>query len=172
MNHLKKILISLLICSTAACGWHLRGQVDVPVSLRILDLQAPTVNHTTRQTIRQTLLSNGITLSKDATYQLVILKQTSKKRTLAVTSNAKASEYELIQSLHFVVRHHDGQDLSGTLEVTSYRTQLYDATVVIAKAQEEQNLRRQMTQDNASKLLRRLQKLSLSPRKTGLKDAP
>ncbi len=150
-----------------ACGWHLRGQVELPVNLRILDLQTQAVDHTTQSIIRQALLSNGVTLSPDAPYQLVILTETSKKRTLAVTDNAKASEYELIQTLQFVLRDHEGQDLSNDIEIKSYRTLLYDATVVIAKAQEERNLRRQMKQDNANKLLRRLQKLVFMPAKAG-----
>ncbi len=49
------------------------------------------------------------------------------------------------------------------MEVTTYRTQLYDTEAVIGKAQEEKNLRRQMKRDNASKLLQRLKNIVLKP---------
>ncbi len=163
MPALKHSLISLLVCVLmVGCGWHLKGQVELPVSLRILNLNASAVNFDTQKLLKQALLSNGITLASDASYQLKILKDVSKKRTLSVTGNAKASEYELIQTLTFALLDSEGQNIGENMEVTTYRTQLYNSEAVIAKAQEEKNLRRQMKRDNVGKLLQRLKNASLT----------
>ncbi len=152
------ILFTLLM---VGCGWHLKGQVELPIGMRILNLEASAISYDSQKLLKQALLSNGVTLAHDANYTLKIIQETAKKRTLAVTGNAKASEYELIQTLSFVLLDNEGQTLSDTLEVTTYRTQQYDVDAVIGMAQEEKNLRRQMKRDNASKLLQRLQKVSL-----------
>ena len=161
MLTIRKNVLLVLTLFMVGCGWHLKGQVELPIGLRILNLDASAVSFDTQKLLKQALLSNGVTLALDAPYTLKILQDTAKKRTLAVTSNAKASEYELIQTLKFVLLDDQGEALGVPLEVVTYRTQLYDVNAVIGKAREEQNLRRQMKRDNASKLLQRLQKVSL-----------
>ncbi len=161
MLTIRRNILLLFTLFMVGCGWHLKGQVELPIGLRILNLDASLVSFDTQKLLKQSLLSNGVTLAQDAPYTLKILQDSAKKRTLAVTSNAKASEYELIQTLKFVLLDDNAEAVSNTLEVTTYRTQQYDVNAVIGMAQEEQNLRRQMKRDNASKLLQRLQKVSL-----------
>jgi LPS-assembly lipoprotein len=161
MHSLKTSFLATLLVMLSACGWHLKGQVDLPANLRILNLTFSGIGFDSQKLIKQALLSNAVTISKDAPYELKILKDSATKRTLAVTSNAKASEYELIQTLTFMVLNYQGQEMSETIEVVTYRTLAYDAAAAIGKAQEEKNMRREMRRDNASKLLQRLQKLPL-----------
>lgn len=162
MIQLKLLIIALVISVTSACGWHLRGQVELPAALRILDVNVSAVDFASQNAIKQSLLSNGVTLSGDAEYQLKIIKEKAEKRTLAVTTNAKASEYELIQTLQFQLFNADQQAISRVLTVTTYQTLLYDANAEIGKAQEEQNLRIDMKQSNAYKMLLRLKSIKLS----------
>lgn len=161
---LKHVFIALLLsCLVSACGWHLRGQVDVPVGYRILDFQGNGASALTQNLLRQSLLSNGITLSIDAPFSLIITNEQSDRRTLAVTSNAKASEYELIETLTFKVINAQKDAQSEEIAVTSYRTLQYDAAAEIGKAQEEANLRREMKQANAYNVLLRLKAIKLNP---------
>ena len=161
MTHFKLLSIALIITITSACGWQLRGQVDIPAALRILDVNVSTVDLDSKNAIKQSLLSNGVTISQDGQYTLNIIKETSGKRTLAVTSNAKASEYELIQTLEFQLLNAEQQAVSEILTVTTYQTLLYDADAEIGKAQEEQNLRFDMKLSNAYKMLLRLKSVKL-----------
>lgn len=165
MQNLKITFLASLLILLSACGWHLRGQVNMPVALRILDLNVSSVDFVSQNAIKQSLLSNGVTLSQDADYELRILKEESGKRTLAVTSNAKASEYELVQSLTFQLFDTDKQAISEALTVSTYQTLLYDADAEIGKAQEEQNLRIEMKQSNAYKMLLRLKNIILTTAK-------
>jgi LPS-assembly lipoprotein len=164
MQTLKSLLtVTTLAILLTACGWHLRGQVDVPVAFRILNVDVSKVDFISQNAIKQSMLSNGITLADDAPFTLVVLDEAATRRALAVTSNAKASEYELSQSLTFVLQNSEGQVVSDELEVVSYQTLQYDAEAEIGKAQEEQNLRIDMKQANAYKMLLRLKAVKLKP---------
>lgn len=154
------LTLVLSIAVLTACGWQLRGQVNLPAPLRILAVDNQGVENITENYVRQALLSNGVTLSDEADYKLTLLQENNTRRVLAVTSNAKASEYELKQTLQARIHKGEWQEL---IEVSSFRTQLYDAAAEIGKAQEAAELRADMRRDNANRLLRRLQSLKLEP---------
>ena len=159
------LIISLLCSLVSACGFHLRGQVDLPVGLRILNLEAQAAEAMTQNLLRQSMLSNGVTLSQDAPYTLKIISESGNRRVLSVTSNAKASEYELTQNLSFKLLNAEGEAVSEEINITSYRTLQYDADAEIGKAQEEANLRREMKQNNAYNVLMRLKAIKLPTKK-------
>ncbi|MCP5325237.1 MAG: hypothetical protein H7A09_02785 [Oceanospirillaceae bacterium] len=154
-----KLLLLTAVLAVSACGFHLRGQVDLPYSLRILAVDSNALNYASRKQLKQALESNGVVISEDAQYRLVLLGEDADKRTLSVTSSAKTAEYELHQSLRFVLRNSEGADLMLPQTIESFRTQIYDAEAVIGKAEEEEQIRRDMQTDNIGKLLRRLKAL-------------
>lgn len=161
-----KLLLLTAVLAVSACGFHLRGQVDLPYSLRILAVDSSALNYASRKQLKQVLESNGVVISEDAQYRLVLLSEVADKRTLSVTSSAKTAEYELRQGLRFVLRNSEGADLMLPQSIESFRTQIYDAEAVIGKAEEEEQIRRDLQTDNIGKLLRRLKALkpeSLTP---------
>lgn len=164
-NVIRISILTFLVTLLSACGFHLRGQVDLPVGLRILNLDAQAAETMTQNLLRQSMLSNGVTLSKDAPYTLKIISESGNRRVLSVTSNAKASEYELTQNLSFKLLDANGEAVSEELNITSYRTLQYDADAEIGKAQEEANLRREMKQNNAYNVLIRLKAIKLPKNK-------
>lgn len=164
-NVIRISILTFLVTLLSACGFHLRGQVDLPVGLRILNLNAQAAEAVTQNLLRQSLLSNGVTLAMDAPYTLKIISESGNRRVLSVTSNAKASEYELTQNLSFKLLNAEGDAVSEEINITSYRTLQYDADAEIGKAQEEANLRREMKQNNAYNVLMRLKAVKLPPNK-------
>ncbi|MEY8205579.1 MAG: hypothetical protein RPR40_10970 [Bermanella sp.] len=162
MLTIRQNILLVLTLLMVGCGWHLKGQVELPVGLRILHLETSLVSLDTQKLLKQALLSNGVTLAQDAPYTLKILQDHAQRRTLAVTSGARASEFELIQTLKFVLLDDTGAAQGVPMTVTTYRTQLYDNDAIIGEAQEEQTLRRRMKRDNASKLLQRLKAVVLT----------
>ena len=147
----------LIVTLLSACGWHLRGQANIPPALRILNVDMANADFTTQKLLKNALKNNNVTIASDASYKLLIVKEESKKRTLSVTSSAKASEYELLQVLTFKLLNDEGQALTENLEIKSYRTQQYDADASAGKAQEEVQIRRELKRDNVNKLLLKLQ---------------
>ena len=80
------------------------------------------------------------------------------KRTLAVDSNGRVSEYELNGLLLATLeRHLTGEKIE--IEVTSRRTLANDVNNVVATETEEAQVRSQIDADLVNKLLRRLQSL-------------
>lgn len=146
-----------MITLLTACGWHLRGQANIPPALRILDVNMASADFTTQKLLKNALKNNNVVISADASYKLVIVKDEAKKRTLSVTSSAKASEFELMQILTFKLMNDEGQALTQDLQIKSYRTQQYDANASAGKAQEETQIRRELKRDNVNKLLLKLQ---------------
>ncbi|MFT5593326.1 MAG: LPS-assembly lipoprotein [Oceanicoccus sp.] len=163
MHKIKLTIFVSLLVFLSACGFHLRGQVDLPVALRILNLEAQNAELLTQNLLRQSLLSNGVTLAVDAPYTLKIISESGDRRVLSVTSNAKASEYELTQNLSFELLDTKGNKVSEEITISNYRTLQYDASAEIGKAQEEANLRREMKQYNAYNVLLRLKAIKLKP---------
>jgi len=158
MQTLKVSLITItLIALLSACGWHLRGQANIPPALRILDVNMAKADFTTQKLLKNAFKSNNVTISADASYKLLIVKDEAKKRTLSVSSSAKASEFELQQVLTFKLLNDEGQSLTEDLQIKSYRTQQYDADASAGKAQEEARIRRELKRDNVNKLLLKLQ---------------
>lgn len=161
MLTLNRFIITLLaIGLLSACGWQLRGQVSLPPALRILTVSFESVGYDSQNAIKQALLRNGVTMAADAEHSLIIHSDQASKRTLAVTSSAKASEYELKQTLTFSLKTSEGAVVIDKAKVETYQTLLYDPEAEIGKALEEENLRKDMKNSNAYKLLLRIKGLA------------
>lgn len=172
MQMLKTSLLTItLISLLSACGWHLRGQANIPPALRILHVEMSAADFTTQKLLTNALKNNNVTLTEDAEYQLRIVSVDSDKRTLSVSSSAKASEYELIETLVFNMRNAEGQAVTADMEIKSYRTQQYDADASAGEAQEEAQMRRELKRDNVNKLMYKLQALRIDQFKVQQSEA-
>ena len=118
---MKKIIGCVLITIlTSACGWHLRGAVDVPQNLSQLYISAidtrgksknalSTSTSTTElmSELRQLLKANHISMVDDnkvSHYQLNILEENVDKRTAGVGSDALSSAYEITIKATYEIR--------------------------------------------------------------------
>ena len=95
---------------------------------------------------------------EDAPVLMLLEEYEIEKRTLAVDSNGRVSEYELNGLLLATLeRHLTGEKIE--IEVTSRRTLANDVNNVVATETEEAQVRSQIDADLVNKLLRRLQSL-------------
>ena len=113
------------------------------------------------QLVRQLEFNNVLVTStlEDAPVVMRLEEYEIEKRTLAVDTNGRVSEYEMNGLLLVTVE----RLLSGEkieLEVTSRRTLTNDINNVVATQAEEANVRNQIDSDLINKLLRRLQSLN------------
>jgi LPS-assembly lipoprotein len=98
------ILLSALI---SACGFQLRGSVELPPLLRVTLLQARDPWEGVAAALRTELESAGAritTHSEEATAILSLLGERSQRRVLSVGRGGKASEYELFEEVTFTLR--------------------------------------------------------------------
>ncbi len=179
---MKKIISCLaLTLLTSACGWHLRGAVDVPQNLSQLYISAvetrststskSTTNSTATSTtelmseLRQLLKANRISVvddSKAANYELNILEETIDKRTTGVGNDALSSAYEITLKANYEIRTKNSV-LATKATASSLRSFNYNTASISSSAQEEMLLIKEMRRELVQQMLRRLNAVITHP---------
>ena len=172
------ITITLL---TTACGWHLRGAVDMPQDLSQLYISAvetrntsPTKSTTALSTtelmteLRQQLKANRISVVNDtkaANYELIILEENMDKRTAGVGTDALSSAYEITLKADYEIRTKNSA-LALAATASSVRSFNYNTASLSSSAQEEMLLMKEMRRDLVQQMLRRLNAVVTHPQTT------
>ncbi len=157
---LRFISTTAVLLLLTACGWHLRGVMSVPDEYRVMYIEGQQQTTLYSTLVRQ-LEFNKVLVTEtleDAPVLMLLEEYEIEKRTLAVDSNGRVSEYELNGLLLATLeRHLTGEKIE--IEVTSRRTLANDVNNVVATETEEAQVRNQIDADLVNKLLRRLQSL-------------
>lgn len=157
---LRFISTTAVLLLLTACGWHLRGVTPLPAEYKVLYVQGEEESALYHKLVQQLEFNNVLVTEslEDAPMLMTLEKYEVDKRTLAVDSNGRVSEYELNGLLIVILE----RQLTGEkveLEVTSRRTLANDINNVVATQTEETTLRNQIDSDLVNKLLRRMQSL-------------
>lgn len=158
---MKQLLIALVILTTTACGWHLRGITKLPASIQVMTLESQASNRFT-QRLKQQLSFNGVVFPSDASanVRLKIAPITIKRLTLSVNSLGQAAEYELNAELNVrLLQLEEGTDTQW--HITGRRIFSNDINSVIATQSEEKTQRQELENDLMRKLMNRLKKAQL-----------
>ena len=160
MNVLRLLMVSTLLL-LAGCGFHLRGNIDLPA-----DLQRMYVDGTSKYSglgleLRRSLRANGVELVDKPGASQVTLKISAanyKRRLLSVSgTSGKTAEYELKYSLSISLQDRDGKVLLAPQTLRQRRDYTYDRDNVLGKGNEEARFRVEMERDLVRQILRRLQ---------------
>jgi LPS-assembly lipoprotein len=158
---MKLLLITLVILTTTACGWHLRGITQLPPSVQVMTLESQANNRFT-QRLKQQLSFNGVVFPSDASanVRLIIAPIALKKLTLSVNSLGQAAEYELNAQLKVrLIQLEEGTDTEW--QISGRRVFSNDINSVIATQSEEKIQRQELENDLIRKLMNRLKKAQL-----------
>jgi LPS-assembly lipoprotein len=158
---MKQLLIALVILSTTACGWHLRGITKLPASVQVMTLESQASNRFT-QRLKQQLTFNGVVFPSDASanVRLKIAPISIKRLTLSVNSLGQAAEYELNAELSVqLIQLEEGTETQWN--ITGRRVFSNDINSVIATQSEEKTQRQELENDLMRKLMNRLKKAQL-----------
>lgn len=158
----KFLLMLIMIVSVSACGFHLRGDVQLAPQLSKVyfkggDVYDPLVRDWTRS-----LTTAGSAVVEEATSATAIvhiLNNSGDRRVLSVRATGKVQEYELYQRLEFRVIAADGRELLAAQRLELTRDYLFDPNDVLGKAGEEETLRRDMRRDLVRLAMLRLEAL-------------
>lgn len=165
---MKKIIVSLLVLTLSACGWHLRGSaagedklaMTTPLDLVMVtqDDHSPLVN-----ALRQTLPSYKINELDTATTSALTLnlsREVLDKRTAGVGSDALTSAYEIILRVDYSISNASGVITPLDTSARTSRTYNYNVNNANSAAQEEELVLREMRRELANNILRRVKNLS------------
>ena len=157
-------LVLLMVCWLSACGFHLRGQVDLP--FKTVYLSAPDSNTPFVNELRRILQANHLDFvnsPEQADLLLNIASEIPDKQILTLGGSGRVSEYQLRLrvSLHASDQHQ--QDWIAPTEMLQYRNYTYDDTKILAKEAEENLLYQSMRSDMAQQIVRRLSHAQARP---------
>lgn len=152
------VIVTLLII--AGCGFHLRGAVNLPESIKTMYVQGLNLQRGVGLTLKRHLISNGIVIVED--YQkgnavLDILENKYERRVLSVGSSAKVSEYELYGRITFKVTDGSGAVLAEEQSVEAQKDYQFNQDEVLGAGEEESALREELEQRLVRSIMRRLE---------------
>lgn len=153
----RRLLLGALSATTlAACGFRLRGAIDMPFSSAYVDGNP---NDPMISQLRRQLLANGVVLTDSvaaAEVHVRILNLRKERDILSLNAAGKAREYRLFYHLGYAVDRADGTTLRAPDRIAIRRDVTFSDNQLLAKTEEEALLYRDMETDLVRQLMRRL----------------
>jgi LPS-assembly lipoprotein len=151
-------LILGTLLSASACGFKLRGQVEIPPELGPIYIQS-SPRSPVRDSIVQQIQGLQVRLTKgprEAHVIVRILKESRTSRVVAVDKNGKALASELYYGVTFDAVTPDGKQLVPKQTIDVVRTYENPDIQVLGEQSEAQLIYAEMSDDAANQILKRL----------------
>jgi len=148
----------ILVVATSACGFKLRGQLQIPPELNPIYIQGGQ-GSALRDAIVQQLQGSQVRLAaspKDARVILRIDQESRSSRVIAVDRNGKALASELYYRVTFDAVTPDGKQLASRQTIDITRTYENPDVEVLGKQSEESLIYEEMTRDAADRIMDRM----------------
>ncbi len=133
----------------AGCGFQLQGAVTIPPEMDRTYISAPDRQSLFYRELRRELLAAGVEVTDfetDATATITIYYDDTDQRVLSVSARNVPTEYEVYYTIEYGVTNGD-TTLLEVQDLTLTRDYTYDATLVLGKAREEEQLREAIARD-------------------------
>jgi len=151
------LLIGMLILFLSGCGFHLRNAQPLPEHLNPLYIQGLGQYDQLNRTLRDTLLSADVRLTRDqsgAASILTVRDHGQSRQVTTVDSRGKATEYMLTRKLTVKLTDRDGKVLMEERTVGVERDWIDVGKDGLAGRVEESQLQQDMRRDLALSILR------------------
>ena len=133
----------------AGCGFQLQGALTIPSQMDRTYISAPDEQSLFYRELRRELIAAGVVVTDfeaDATATITIYFDETDQRVLSVSARNVPTEYEVYYTIEYGVV--SGEErLLEVQELTLTRDYTYDATLVLGKAREEEQLREAIARD-------------------------
>lgn len=151
-------LISLIVASLSACGFHLRGPSDIP--FKSVYIQGNTL--TISKDLKKYLNTNEIKIlpsAENAELLIDLLGEENEKRILSLAGTGTVNEYELYYRISYRTKVSNQPLWSQAITIESRRDLTYSDATLLSKQTEERKLNENMQQEVVNRLIRRLSAL-------------
>ena len=152
-------VIGLALLTLSACGFKLRGSVELPPILQDTYIQSDNPFTGMARTLRTELELAGANVLEDrdaATAILVIHQERSENRVLSVGSSGRATEYELYDEFGFSLQDADGKRLLKPQTLSMTRDLVFDENELLGKVSEAEAIHRQIRANLARQAIMRI----------------
>lgn len=154
---LRAVPLLLIFLLLHACGFHLRGAMDLSQDISPVYLQ-PNEAFELGRDIKSLLQANKISLveyANMANSRLVIASENKAQRVLSVDSSGRAKEYLLTYTVAFTIKIKQQEATNESVAIS--RSLLFDTEAVLAVSNEAEVLYSDMKRDAARLILLKLQ---------------
>lgn len=148
--------ISVLL---SACGFHLRGLVEMPPELTSIYIEGGLPNSQMREILRQKLIGSQVNVlqSREKSGAILrILRDKTSRRIASINSAGQPNEYELKYSLSYRLEDGQGRELLPTRNISLLRTYRYDPNNILSVEEEKQRIKREMARSAVNQMLRQI----------------
>ncbi len=148
----------ILLTGLSACGFQLRGATPLPAELKSMRLECPTAKERVFcQALERQLALNGIdSEAASPNYVLEIQDVEAQRRALSINERGVASEVQLDLVAGFTLAETGGAPILPLTRVSAAQSYRNDQNQVLGKGREEQQIRRDLSQQMALQILNRL----------------
>lgn len=158
-------LWGLLALGPGGCGFHLRGQVDLPDQAKVVYLEGVDRGQPFSQQLTELLGFAGGRVTgnrSEAGSVLHVLRTLQERRQISLSKAGKANAFDLIYRIEYEVVTPKGETLIPRQELEITRQYFVDLRFPLGQGEQESQLRAEMEQEAAQTLLRRLRYTSKS----------
>jgi LPS-assembly lipoprotein len=152
-------VIGLVLLLLSACGFRLRGGVELPPILQDTYIESENPFTGMARALRTELKIAGANVPEDresATAILVIHQERAEDRVLSVGSSGRATEYELYDEFSFSLQDRDGKQLVKPQTLSMTRDLVFDENELLGKVSEAEGLHRKIRANLARQAITRI----------------
>ncbi len=151
------ILVVLAMLVASGCGWHLRTW-DLSSSVSSVHVDGSSGNPASAP-LKRNLRQAGVQLANvadEAEVVVTLLDQRRERRSVAVTDQARAAEYETSLAIQYAITGAEGVELVPPRWVQASRVYRVDRTNIVGSSEEQALLEREMVSDLVQQIIRAL----------------
>ena len=156
MIQLKNIFFLIILLSVSACGYQLRGSIDLPDDLKSIFFHG--ASELLNKTAKKTLRASGGTLAtipQEAGIIIQVIREEMKRRVVSLSSSGRVNEYEVSYLLHFFMLDKAGKQLSNKQVIELSRDYFNNQEEVLGKDNEEKIIRNELYRHATQAIIRR-----------------
>ena len=139
-----------------ACGYSLRGSLNLPSSLNQISVYSNTYSQLVNA-INDTLINAEIKVTNSNEknlYRIVILSEKFNRRQLSMSISGRVNEYELIYDIKYEINLPNEKNLTDTM--TLYRDYSFDENNVMGNSDREDYIKKEMISTAATLIFNKL----------------
>jgi LPS-assembly lipoprotein len=162
-RHLATLAAAGVVMLVSGCGFHLRGEVDVP--FKNVYIQSAATSQFGTELRRVFERSNTVELTDAASHAEVvvqILDEQQVQEILSISSAGSVNEYQLLYRVSYRITNNQMDEMAPSDEIRVRRDLTFDDTQTLGKESEVQLLFRDMREDAVQQLMRRLSVVTTS----------